>query len=137
VSASTDETRETRSRKTVVRVPEMSMNKEQITLTEFLLARISDDEAASKRWDEKFFAAEAPDRSDTPFDPERILAECAAKRSVTETYTRLMASAREDPSAPPGKVHALEMVLRTLALPYAHHPDYRPEWSPMAPAGDG
>lgn len=67
------------------------------------------------------------------WDPARVLAECEAKRRiVTEIYPELdldndtlnyeFGATRADP----------EDVLRLLALPYADHPDYKPEWSPPA-----
>jgi len=46
-------------------------------------------------------------------DPGRVLAECEAKRSIVELISS------------PGP-----QALRLLALPYADHPDYLPEWKP-------
>jgi hypothetical protein len=48
--------------------------------------------------------------------PTRVLAECRAKRQVVEGVTADEATR--------------DLVLRTLALPYADHPDYREEWRP-------
>ncbi|MFD0408613.1 DUF6221 family protein [Kitasatospora sp. NPDC127116] len=52
-------------------------------------------------------------------DPARVLADVDAKRRVladVESFTEDGALA----------------VLQLLALPYADHPDYRPEWAPTA-----
>ena len=51
------------------------------------------------------------------WNPARVIAECRAKRRVVE--------AREGVDA---ATH--DLVLRTLALPYADHPEYREEWRP-------
>jgi hypothetical protein len=85
------------------------------TLTEFLLARIAEDEAAVRRempgrwtnWLAQTRPGLVPD-----LDPrlKRALAECEAKRRIVDV-------ADEAPG-----------VLRFLALPYAEHADYREEW---------
>jgi hypothetical protein len=59
-----------------------------MTLNEFLLARIDDDEVPGKTGDEATFnaaATERPQRPQRPFDPVVILAECQAKRAVVST----------------------------------------------------
>jgi Family of unknown function (DUF6221) len=104
-----------------------------MTLIEFICARVGYDETAGKLWNERGFTAAATDRPKTPFDPERVLLECEAKRAVIATYKQAIQKAHHDPNTPPGKVTALETVLKQLALPYAQHPDYRPEWSPTFP----
>ena len=48
--------------------------------------------------------------------PTRVIAECRAKRQVVE------AVAADDATR--------ELVLRSLAVVYADHPDYREEWRP-------
>ena len=52
------------------------------------------------------------------WDPARVYAECKAKRRIVEYLSG------SDPSEQP--------VMYFLALPYASHPDYRPEWSALA-----
>jgi Family of unknown function (DUF6221) len=47
--------------------------------------------------------------------PTRVLAECAAKRRLLEAAGVADGATRE-------------LLLRSLALPYAGHPDYREEW---------
>jgi Family of unknown function (DUF6221) len=53
------------------------------------------------------------------WDPERVIAECEAKRRVVEQFslTRTMTGTA-----------AVTPLLRLLGLPYADHPDYREEW---------
>lgn len=52
----------------------------------------------------------------TRFDSARVLAEVAAKRRILDRIV---------PRTDLG-----DSLLRLLALPYAEHPDYRPEWRP-------
>ena len=58
------------------------------------------------------------------WDPERVLAECAARRRVVERCSD-RASGTADPDT-----------LRLLALPYADHPDHRAEWHPGGQESD-
>jgi hypothetical protein len=98
-----------------------------MTLTEFLLARIAEDEAAV----EGFWSGDG----DPGFmwGPGRIRAECEAKRRIVEEHrpTRdglccgccwLQDLGSWEPYPCP--------TLRALALPYAERPDYRQEWKP-------
>jgi hypothetical protein len=96
-----------------------------MTLTEFLLSRIAEDEARvygihSGSGDPDFF-----------WGPDRIRAECEAKRRIVERYRR-----HERDVTPPGVAlddtarFALEDTMRDLAQTYADHPDYRQEWKP-------
>jgi uncharacterized protein DUF6221 len=81
-------------------------------------------------------------------DPARVLREVEAKRTLLNTYIelrdRIDTAWREYSSALDGKrysgptasytsgelakMHALEDVLKTLALPYADHPEFQEEW---------
>lgn len=114
-----------------------------MTLTEFLLARIAEDEADAQasirdlvRW-KREQRANGPDGSqgrivitrlfDTASDPSRVLAECEAKRQIVRAWPIGVAdSASHAVGARAMKSH----VLHLLALPYADHPDYREEWKP-------
>lgn len=95
-------------------------------LTDFLLARIAEDEAAAqdcKEWSD-CFSCPTHER----FDTRRVLAECEAKRRIVErhmAYGRYNVDIFRD-----GYTAALEDVLRALSLPYADHPNYREEWKP-------
>ena len=113
-----------------------------MTLGDFLLARIAEDEAVAQ-------AALAPDQmhpygdqslpqtrpDQVPdemrgylggtwgehaarWDMTRVLAECTAKRGI---ITESFANER-------GDMDQWEGVLEWLALPYASHPDYDPAW---------
>jgi len=114
-----------------------------MTLTEFLLARIAEDERAARkvqplghvvdmggvRLDERFThsrlrfsSADGWARTeDDPaaaahfarHDPARVLRECEAKRQLIERV------GNPDWAG-----------FRILAMPYADHPDYRQEWRP-------
>ena len=93
-----------------------------MTLTEFLLARIAEDETndttlvgvARKDW------------------TVRWLAECAAKRQIVHLH-----SGPDYWKSPDFHLCVDSMTnndecdtLHALAMPYADHPDYRPEWKP-------
>jgi hypothetical protein len=127
-----------------------------MTLTEFLMARISEDEARARdafyegqRWIPEEEAVVAADRDldailfldrrrdavhAARWSPARVLAECEAKRRIVETAQRTQASleSRRAPAndAINGHVLAYRDVVRQLAVIYADHPDYRKEWRP-------
>lgn len=107
-----------------------------LTLTDFLLQRIAEDEAEVQN-------ALALHGSGTTWrlghalDPARMLAECEAKRRIVKGLTQdaptLHDGMREKVER--GAVEwawsvAREGTLANLALPYADHPDYREEWKP-------
>jgi len=81
------------------------------TLTEFLLARIAEDEVEAEDnepyWGGWSRAHEA-----------RVLAECEAKRRIIETASMIDMIENEWGAS----------ILRTLAAVYSDHPDYRQEW---------
>jgi hypothetical protein len=99
-----------------------------MTLTEFLLARVAEDE----EWARWVGAAQDSERSrgvafvsslgsSSVTSAGRVLAECEAKRRIVGLATL---PERQSFSSP--WVDAL----MALALPYADHPDYREEWTP-------
>lgn len=110
------------------------MSTDQPTLTEFLLARIAEDEAVAREaidcgpeWVHEAMRYGA--------NPARVLAECEAKRRIVEyRYSwNLEAERMSEPPFGPifeAKVSAADAVLRALALPYADHPDYDEVWRP-------
>ena len=65
-------------------------------------------------------------------DPDRVLAECAAKRELIAWVQRYEVVAGAYPDLPrvDGARNAARMALRYVALSYADHPDYREEWRP-------
>ena len=108
-------------------------------LDEFLLARIAEDErlaAAAPPAD----GLPQPDGHASPFDPARVHAECAAKRRIVLSCRELRPDTRilgartkgmgDFPVAPHDQHQLAAVVLALLALPYAGHHDYRPEWRP-------
>lgn len=123
-----------------------------MTVGEFLLARIAEDEevaAAAKAdsadadghwwWDGVDFEGSWP-TSERPkgesyafqswevmaerFDPARVLAECEAKRRIVERATATMGARTPDDV----DFYHAAYDLMDLALPYADHPDYDEAW---------
>jgi hypothetical protein len=92
------------------------------TLADFLLARIGEDQAANRPGPEP---EDWCDRAEgLHLGHARVLAECDAKR-------RIVTWAEETwPDEPWWYADRIEPVLRYLALPYADHNEYRPEWKP-------
>jgi hypothetical protein len=110
-----------------------------MTLTEFLLARIADDEAVARR-------IQAVGPCEPAYDPAHVLAECEAKRQIVEMHDPQ--EGREDmpavcstcggfvrrPDYLRGSTDSGYVIpwpcptLRALALPYADHPDYQEAW---------
>lgn len=129
-----------------------------ITLAEFLLARIAEDEQDLR---EARGIADMPEWWAPPaWSRERGLAECAVKRAVVETQASSRIVHRRKPwhseAFSPYHFHLLDEVgnviaegdeahrlfdehsdpvtdtpvLRILAQVYADHPDYQPDWAP-------
>lgn len=103
-----------------------------MTLVEFLLTRIAEDEAGSQ-------AATGAFSKEWPYTPERVLDECDAKRRIVKRAANMAVPyAPADPDFWNPYQYAEEegieemgrWLLQTLALPYADHPDYREEWRP-------
>jgi hypothetical protein len=90
-----------------------------MTLTDFLLARITEDEAAfRKSWSRGVLD---PDASELErlLVPARMQAECEAKRRIiTGASLEIGLSTAED------------WLFPLLALPYADHSDYNAAWRP-------
>ena len=118
-----------------------------LTLPDFLLARIAEDEEVAQaathqkiagpshgNWnvDSALLMAngmlERVDRLHIArHDPARVLAECEAKRqivAIATEATRMVDSSPADHRA----ASDAESILRTLALSYVDHGDYREEW---------
>ena len=102
------------------------------TLSEFLLARITEDEAAARElidngpeWMEEAVSFGA--------NPDRVLAECEARRRIVEGLHNILGDAPDqaDGTALRGYVEALWVVVQELAAVYADHPDYQPGWKPL------
>lgn len=91
-------------------------------LTEFLIARIAEDEA--------FWTPEVNDLEIGNI-AERILTECEAKRRIVEDFETLHGDYQvtHDPGTEARRLQAM-VALAHLAAVYAEHPDYREEWKP-------
>jgi hypothetical protein len=124
-------------------------------LADFLLARIAEDEAATRPWSR---GALDPDASNLEkrFGHDRVLAECEAKRQVIEDALNNVRDARARPiwTIPdvevgdeldrkyrsgyenaraellPEALDRTDRLLRLLALPYVDHADWREEFRP-------
>ena len=119
-------------------------------LTEFLLARIAEDEAAAHHargllgMDAQWHTAEhlrergltiADARHVERWSSARVLAECEAKRRIVELHDCVHecigdGNLTADPNLQDGAYGGPCDTLLLLALPYADHPDYRDEWRP-------
>jgi hypothetical protein len=94
-------------------------------LVRFLLARIEDDAALAKKYNRG--AANGKPPAPTLFSPERIRAECEAKRQVIGTLQQQLVL-RDQPFEKTIRNQAIYM-LRALAVAYAEHDAYRKEWA--------
>lgn len=83
-----------------------------MTLTEFLLARIAEDEDVAQ------MASPGPWK--VRYSPARVLAECEAKREIV--------MCAQSPVIWGDSAGALAHCCQSLAAVYADHPDYLPEW---------
>jgi len=120
-----------------------------MTLTEFLLARIAEDEAVGQAAVSDWYSQEKPlqyaetgynTTPDLTIDPRRVLAECEAKRRIVEVHAEIHENGIEESLAcaacspddgAGGRVWDWPCdTVRLLSLPYADHPDYREEWRP-------
>ncbi len=112
-----------------------------MTLVEFLLSRIEEDEAECRREIEDGYGGE---RTDSGWTSVRVLAECEAKRRIVELHEAGGTYPVGDGDGPRqaycatcGSGEPYEYptpwpcdTLRLLALSYVDHPDYREEWRP-------
>jgi hypothetical protein len=118
-------------------------------LAEFLLARIAEDEAVARAaimYRSRVFGGDvgevAPDFDVRPNDdlsvpavvvgPERLLAECEAKRRIVEQYAEHADydNVEDSYEHATGRIVGLGEAVRLLAEVYGDHPDYREEWRP-------
>lgn len=99
-------------------------------LTDFLLARIGEDETRASGWSD-----DGPWGEHSPglmwMDPDghpiyapraRVLADCVTKRRIVQLLEDDLMSLQRRPKA--------EHILWLLALPYIDHPNHREEWKP-------
>jgi hypothetical protein len=122
---------------------------QQPDLDQFLLARIAEDkriaaDAASaggrEEWDADSDGPPHVAEHVARHDPARVLAECAAKRRLVLACRDSRPDLRflgarpnglaDFPLTPTDQHQLAALTLALLALPYAGHHDYRPEWRP-------
>lgn len=102
-----------------------------MTLTEFLEARIAEDEA-----DARFTRAHSYGSRVGGFTPARVLAECEVKRRIVrDAQANFTIADLDGPNwddAAESHIRAIESlsVLRVLAAVFADHPDYDEAWRP-------
>jgi hypothetical protein len=121
-----------------------------LTLTEFLLARLDEDEEIAREcvrlgvdvgdlsgWVEiSGKGTDATEALFSRFSPARVLADCEAKRRIVERATAAEEALRQpglDDSAYFIRLSCRDswrLAVADLALSYADHPDYRQEWRP-------
>jgi hypothetical protein len=94
-------------------------------LVRFLLARISEDEAAIRS---RIRAGEARSRTGGWLPEDRAMAECAAKRDIIGLMQRMLVL-RDLPHERSVRAGAAA-VLRRMAVLYDEHPAYRDGWRP-------
>ena len=102
-----------------------------MTLTEFLLARIAEDEAEANATIAKGRGASYP----LHVRARRVLAECEAKRQIVDEYRTVTLGEEPDLDKMPdeiftGLLYGLTDAMQWLAVPYADHPDYDEAWRP-------
>ena len=97
-----------------------------MTVTEFLLARIADDEAYARDWIEH-----DADHDGTRFGSGRILVDCEARRRIVDLAAKAHEWGKGTAGATAGYAKVIaDDTIKLLALPYADHPDYQQEWRP-------
>lgn len=120
-----------------------------MTITEFLTARLDEDESIARAAEsasshpgeadgEPTVAAPVPlqQRHIDRWSPTQVLLDIAAKRTIVETYEelgRVLAKAsdsgRADEAAVTRNLFAgLQVAVLAHAMVFADHPDYRAEW---------
>jgi hypothetical protein len=121
-----------------------------MTITEFLTARLDEDESIARMADSVSSqpgeahgepAAAAPllpqqQRHIDRWSPARALVDIAAKRTIVETYeelgqvlTKALDSGHVDEAAVTRNLFAgLQVAVLAHAMTFADHPDYREEW---------
>lgn len=92
-----------------------------MSLTEFLTARIKEDEQMANLRDRAKYGP-----------PIRALRETEAKRRIVEASRSYHEGDQNPGPDDPDGGWALSIALRALAAVYADHPDYRDEWRQTA-----
>lgn len=105
------------------------------TLTEFLLARIAEDEDRAAEWTYTENVGAGRVRTVTVpvgITSARVLAECESKRRIVEVCGQMAGPYQVDHIINPTTIAATaraDSILRILALPFADNPDFDPAWA--------
>lgn len=102
------------------------MTKDSNTITEFLEARIAEDEAQNKSLPDEYGHCDY--ESGAHYESARVLAECAAKRAVVHYCAGLGIGRRVEVEVD-GQFRAALWISRQMAAVYSDHADYRQEWA--------
>lgn len=108
------------------------------TLTDFLLARIAEDEGGVRDW--HLLSCDnllCPECTAGPFPcncpaPNRVLVDCEVKRWIIGTWASFESVKGGDLTTTltaSGAAMGLGLAIRRLAFAYADHPDYQAEWA--------
>lgn len=106
-----------------------------MTIEEFLVARIAEDEAAAAAMPKStYFVLRNMDYRASESDGfgyvwtsiDRVLSECAARRRIVTTR---LAIGNPDDATHAAVAAERTHILRALASVYVNHPDYQQEWS--------
>lgn len=114
-----------------------------MTLTEFLLARIAEDEVAARQARDRIYPTMWSEDVGKMHGqhvvahverhaPDRVLAECETKRRIVADLRQIEDSLQGTDLVPWYEANAdwaAGRTLRHLAAVYADHPDYQQEWS--------
>ncbi len=113
-----------------------------MTLSEFLHARIDDDERRARTAgvpSSPSGDAPGPAADGTAFGPARVLVECEAKRRIVALayeatgYDMTVDLERTSSARAESEIAFVgDRILEALALPYADHPDYDEAWRPAS-----
>ena len=97
-----------------------------MTLTEFLMARIAEDEESARepRWLALEYGVDSVGRN--AFSA-RVLAECEAKRRIVENFEAAASVGSNDAEC---MAAAYQRACELIAAVYADHPDYDESWRP-------
>ena len=98
-----------------------------MTITDFLLARIEEDETRARKL-ALTDTRPALSLATTINHPERLLAEAQAKRAIVAAWTIAEDGAGNYPTLDAGYAEGLAAAVHHLAAIYSDHPDYNTAW---------
>jgi hypothetical protein len=101
-----------------------------VTIGDFILARVDEDAFLAGLMVEHCTPGAGPAcaTGSGPWSPRRVLALCTARRRLVESHRISRRDETRCPCGRPGSAYPPCHTLRAVALEWADHPDYRPEW---------